>query len=152
MGLVVRARTAHEEKGTAGTESTFRKCCDRCGIHWSCSCVSGRPLGNRCAGWLPFWRWMAESLAKSLFPLARTGAPNECTELAQEHHFGFEWEQSLEGYQMLKTRGVFVLTRGATIMAQSINDNATTSSLQETQKQQKKQAKRESKLRLEVEQ
>ena len=37
-------------------------------------------------------------------------------------------------------------------MAQSINDNATTSSLQETQKQQKKQAKRMSKLQLEVEQ
>ena len=37
-------------------------------------------------------------------------------------------------------------------MAQSTDDNVTTSSLQETQKQQKKQAKRESKLRLEVEQ
>jgi hypothetical protein len=35
-------------------------------------------------------------------------------------------------------------------MAQSTNENVTTSSLQETQKQQKKQAKRESKLRLEV--
>jgi hypothetical protein len=53
---------------------------------------------------------------------------------------------------MLKTTGVFVLTRGATIMAQSINDNVTTSSLLQTQKQQKKQAKRESMLRLEVEQ
>ena len=35
-------------------------------------------------------------------------------------------------------------------MAQSTNENVTTSSLQETQKQQKKQAKRESKVRLEV--
>jgi hypothetical protein len=35
-------------------------------------------------------------------------------------------------------------------MAQSANENVTTSSLQETQKQQKKQAKRESKVRLEV--
>lgn len=35
-------------------------------------------------------------------------------------------------------------------MAQSMNENVTTSLLQETQKQQKKQAKRESKVRLEV--
>ena len=35
-------------------------------------------------------------------------------------------------------------------MAQSTDENVTASSLQETQKQQKKQAKRESKLRLEV--
>jgi hypothetical protein len=35
-------------------------------------------------------------------------------------------------------------------MAQSTNENVTTSLLQETQKQQKKQAKRESKVRLEV--
>jgi hypothetical protein len=35
-------------------------------------------------------------------------------------------------------------------MAQSTNENVTTSSLQETQKQQEKQAKRESKVRLEV--
>jgi outer membrane protein TolC len=42
--------------------------------------------------------------------------------------------------------------KGDTIMAQTTNDNMTTSSLQETQKQQKKQAKRESKLRLDVEQ
>jgi hypothetical protein len=35
-------------------------------------------------------------------------------------------------------------------MAQSTNENVTTSFLQETQKQQKKQAKRESKVRLEV--
>ena len=37
-------------------------------------------------------------------------------------------------------------------MAQSLPNNSTTASMQETQKQQKKQAKRESKLRLEVEQ
>ena len=37
-------------------------------------------------------------------------------------------------------------------MAQSLPNNSTTASIQETQKQQKKQAKRESKLRLEVEQ
>jgi hypothetical protein len=35
-------------------------------------------------------------------------------------------------------------------MAQSTNENVTTSLLKETQKQQKKQAKRESKVRLEV--
>ena len=35
-------------------------------------------------------------------------------------------------------------------MAQSMNENVTTSLLQETQKKQKKQAKRESKVRLEV--
>ena len=37
-------------------------------------------------------------------------------------------------------------------MAQTTNNDLTTSSLQESQKQRKKQAKRESKLRLEVEQ
>jgi hypothetical protein len=42
--------------------------------------------------------------------------------------------------------------RGETNMAQSVANNSTTASMQETQKQQKKQAKRESKLRLEVEQ
>jgi hypothetical protein len=42
--------------------------------------------------------------------------------------------------------------RGDTTMAQSKTDDMTTASWEETQKQQKQQAKRESKLRLEVEQ
>ncbi len=85
--LGVRPRTPREEEGTTGEKRALGEYGDVCRIHWSGSCVPGRSLDYRCSGWLPFWWWMAESLAVPLSPMARRErCHNVWNTLELKHH------------------------------------------------------------------